>query len=163
MSFADFLGGEGIKVGKDGIPQILVDAFDSVADQVKLSYGPPGPNPPVPNPGIIIAGVSTILAEGGGDAAAAAGATILFTLVMKDIASLIYPVLTMGMAGLLKPVPLGVPGVPLTATAFIPAPPGGSGPPADPQTQKFGKAFLKWAISFISPADPRIIAPFTVP
>lgn len=160
MSFGDFLKDEGLKVGPQGIPQMLVDAFDSVGPLIKMSYGIPSLGPPIPNPAIILKGVAFITSKTKGDPV---GPTLLFTLLMTDIIMLIYPILLAASISLKLPVPVGQPGIPLASAKFIPSVPPLPGPPSKPGTQKFGKAFLKWAISFIDPADLRLIKPFTVP
>jgi hypothetical protein len=152
MSLQGFLDSEGVT----NIPAEFVQVMDNVVAPLLIaSYGiPSSPAPIVPASTIPVAGVAGIIAITG--APSAVGISLLLSLFLSDVASQIYSKLTAGAAGLLLVPPIGVPGGPITpiALATVPIP--------DQNALKFGKALMKWAISFLPPVDLRLTVPFVV-
>lgn len=152
MSLQGFLDGEGVT----NIPQELVQVMDDViAPLLIASYGLPStPTPIIPATTIPVAGAAAIVAMTG--APSAAGISLLLSLFLSDVTSQIYSKLSAGAAGLLLVPPIGVPGGPITPAALVGV------PIPDQNAIKFGKALMKWAISFLPPVDLRLTVPFVV-
>lgn len=148
MAFQDFLDDREVT----DIPPEFSEAMDTAgAPALVAVYALPTPA----IVGILQAAVPpAIIALTGAPLPAAAGAALLMLAIETDIQATIGKQLGLGTVGLAKPVPLGVPGGPVSPVALA------AGPAA--LNPAFGLAVLDWAISLVPPVDPRIISPFTV-